>query len=56
VLRYASEGGALVVCGRGAVAPLIDAHCELELPKRPPLWYPYVFSDPAYAQRIGVRM
>jgi hypothetical protein len=54
-LRYASEGGALVVRSRGSLARLVDSLCGLNRQERPLLWYPYVFSDPDDAKWLGVR-
>jgi hypothetical protein len=50
-LRYASEGGALVHRGRGALSRL---HGPMRW-DRPDRWYPYVFSDPTDAKWLGVR-
>jgi hypothetical protein len=52
-LRYASEGGALVVCGRGAIARMTGAtfgrRCD-----RPEPWYPDVFTPREEAAQAGV--
>jgi hypothetical protein len=48
-LRYASEGGALVVRVRGALSRL-RGPTRWDRPER---WYPYVFSDPADAKWLG---
>lgn len=50
-LRYASEGGALVTRGRGFSAQFGPIHSD-----RPEVWHPYVFTNPADAQGLGVKM
>jgi hypothetical protein len=52
-LRYASEGGALVHRGRGAIAQLFEMYegpCRSDRPER---WYPHVFSSPEDAAAAG---
>jgi hypothetical protein len=52
-LRYASEGGALVHRGRGAIARLFELYAGPLRSDRPEPWYPYVFSSPADAAAAG---
>jgi hypothetical protein len=53
-LRYASEGGALVHRGRGALFRLLeDAYGPARSP-RPEPWYPDVFTSPEEAMEAGV--
>jgi len=48
-LRYASEGGALLIRCRGRLGRMFGAaHSD-----RPESWYPYVFSSPADAAPAG---
>jgi hypothetical protein len=49
-LRYASEGGALVIRSRCAMLRQLTALWPSE---RPDPWYPYVFSSPADAAAAG---
>jgi hypothetical protein len=53
-LRYASEGGALVHRGRGAIARLFEAYDGPLRSDRPEPWYPYVFTSPAEAAAAGL--
>jgi hypothetical protein len=48
-LRYASEGGALIIRTRGSFARFSD----LMSSPRPDMWYPFVFDSPADAVAIG---
>jgi hypothetical protein len=51
-LRYASEGGALVLRSRiPALREFLSKHMD-----RPAPWYPHLFSDPADAQCLGVQV
>jgi hypothetical protein len=54
MLRYASEGGALVHHERGAFASLIEALCGPIRSDRPEPWLPYVFTSPEEAAEAGV--
>ena len=49
-LRYASEGGALVVRGHGAIARMFGPSRS----DRPEPWYPDVFTSPEEAEQAGV--
>jgi hypothetical protein len=53
-LRYASEGGALLHRGRGAIARLFELMDGPLRSDRPDPWYPYVFSSPADAAAAGL--
>jgi hypothetical protein len=48
-LRYASEGGALVVRGRGVMMRIFGRSRS----DRPEPWYPYVFASPEEAAQAG---
>lgn len=50
-LRYASEGGALVLRSRGAFFRLIEMQFGQSRSPRPEPWYPYVFTNPQEATR-----
>jgi hypothetical protein len=52
-LRYASEGGALVLRSRGRWFRAIEMQYGLARSPRPESWYPYVFSSPADAAKVG---
>jgi hypothetical protein len=52
-LRYASEGGALVVRGCGAIASMVEASFGRSRSYRPESWYPYVFASPEEAAKAG---
>lgn len=54
-LRYASEGGALVHRGRGAIARLFEMYDGPLRSDRPVPWYPYVFTSPNDAAAAGFR-
>ena len=54
LLRYASEGGALVSHGRGAFASLIESICGPIRSDRPEPWLPYVFTSPEEAVEAGL--
>jgi len=51
-LRYASEGGALVVHPRTELGRLIEAVEGTSRSLRPDPWYPYVFANPKDAEAI----
>jgi hypothetical protein len=53
-LRYASEGGALVHRGRGAIARLFESFDGPLRSDRPEPWYPYVFTSPQEAAEANV--
>jgi hypothetical protein len=53
-LRYASEGGALVHRGRGALFRILDATYGTCRSERPDLWLPYVFTSPQEAAEAGL--
>jgi hypothetical protein len=53
-LRYASEGGALSIRGRGAFARMLTAAYGPGRSPRPEPWYPYVFKSPEEAAEAGV--
>lgn len=53
-LRYASEGGALVQRGRGAVARLMAMSGGFLRSDRPAPWYPHVSSSPYEAAKAGL--
>jgi hypothetical protein len=48
-LRYASEGGALLICDRGIIRRLFGVGRS----DRPQPWYPYVFTSPQEAAESG---
>jgi hypothetical protein len=52
-LRYSSEGGALVLRGRGSWFRRIEMEYGTTRSVRPEPWYPYVFSNPADASAAG---
>ena len=52
-LRYASEGGALLIRGRGALARILTAAFGPGHSPRPEPWYPYVFKSPQEAAEAG---
>jgi hypothetical protein len=54
LLRYASEGGALVHHDRGALASLFESFCGPICSDRPEPWLPYVFTSPEEAAEAGV--
>ena len=53
-LRYASEGGALVLRSRGSWFRRLEMEYGTTRSDRPEPWYPYVFSNPADASTAGV--
>lgn len=53
-LRYASEGGALVIRGRGAIALTVADTFASRRCHRPEPWYPYVFTSPEETSQWGV--
>ena len=53
-LRYASEGGALVVRGRGAIARMFEATFGRPRSDRPEPWFPLVFNSPEEAAAAGI--
>lgn len=53
-LRYASEGGALELRGRGAVARVVEGTFGRHRSDRPEPWYPDVFTTPEDAAQAGV--
>jgi hypothetical protein len=53
-LRYASEGGALVHWGRGAIARFFESSYGPLRSERPEPWYPYVFTSPQDAIAAGL--
>ncbi len=55
-LRFASEGGALWIRSRGFLGQLFRYEAGGERRERPGPWYPYVFTNPANAERLGVRI
>ena len=55
-LRYASEGGARVHRGRGALARLFELALGPCRSLRPEPWYPLVFASPAQAAAAGLCM
>jgi hypothetical protein len=52
-LRYTSEGGALVLRGRGRWFRALEMEYGTTRSERPEPWYPYVFSNPADASAAG---
>jgi hypothetical protein len=52
-LRYASEGGALVLRSRGSWFRRLEMEYGTTRSQRPEPWYPYVFSNPADASAAG---
>jgi hypothetical protein len=55
-LSYASEGGALVSRGRGAIARLFEQALGPVRSPRPEPWEPLVFASPAQAAAAGLCM
>jgi hypothetical protein len=53
-LRYASEGGALVHRGRGAILRMLGAASGPCRSERPEQWYPYVFTSLGKAAEAGI--
>jgi hypothetical protein len=53
-LRYASEGGALIHRGRGAIARLFELYDGPLRLERPDLWLPDVFTSPKEAANAGM--
>ncbi len=53
-LSYASEGGALVFRGRGAIARLFEQRFGPCRSPRPEPWEPYVFTSPQKAAQSGL--
>lgn len=53
-LRYASEGGALVIRGRSAISRMFEFTLGSCRPNRPKPWYPEVFASPEEAVKAGV--
>lgn len=53
-LRYASEGGALIHRGRGALARLLELYDGPLRSERPQPWFPYVFTTPQDAISAGL--
>jgi hypothetical protein len=53
-LRYASEGGALVHWGRGALARMFETFAGPLRSERPQPWHPYVFTSPQDAIAAGL--
>jgi hypothetical protein len=52
-LRYVSEGGALALRGRGAIAQMFEASFGRSRSNRPEPWYPDVFASPEEAAQAG---
>jgi hypothetical protein len=52
-LRYASEGGALLVRRRGTIGRMLEATLGRGRSDRPEPWYPYVFASPEEAAQAG---
>jgi hypothetical protein len=53
-LTYASEGGALVLRGRGRWFRALERQSGSTRSERPDPWHPYVFSSPADAVAAGL--
>jgi hypothetical protein len=53
-LRYASEGGALVLRSRWSFFRMIEQRYGGCRSPRPEQWYPYIFTSPEEAARAGV--
>ncbi len=53
MLRYESEGGALVHRGRGAIARLLELYDGALRSERTEPWLPYVFASPTDAVGAG---
>ena len=53
MLRYSSEGGALLCRGRGTLARMFEAAFGPCRSPRPDLWFPYVFTSPKQAVCLG---
>jgi hypothetical protein len=56
MLRYASEGRALVSRGRSVIARLFEQRFGLLHSRRPEPWLPYIFSSPKDAAAAGLCM
>jgi hypothetical protein len=50
----ASEGGALIIRSRGLLGQILEWEADGDRQENPGPWYPYVFSNPADAERLGV--
>lgn len=55
-LRYSSEGGALVFRSRCTLIRQWEQEFGVERSERPEVWTPYVFSNPADAEWMGVKL
>jgi hypothetical protein len=53
-LRYASEGGALVLRSRGSWFRALEMEYGTTRSDRPDPWYPYVFTSPQQASEAGL--
>jgi hypothetical protein len=53
-LRYASEGGALLIRGRGELARTLTVAYGPGRSPRPESWLPYVFTSPEQAAEAGL--
>ncbi|MGD0957202.1 MAG: hypothetical protein ABR953_10295 [Candidatus Acidiferrales bacterium] len=53
-LRYSSEGGALVLRGRGSWFRALEVEFGTTRSDRPESWYPYVFTSPHQAAAAGI--
>jgi hypothetical protein len=53
-LRFASEGGAVIHRGRGAIARWFEAALGPCRSNRPESWLPYVFTSTEEAAEAGV--
>jgi hypothetical protein len=53
-LRYSSEGGALVLRGRGRWFRALEMEYGTTRSDRPDPWYPYIFTSPADAMAAGL--
>jgi hypothetical protein len=55
-LRYSSEGGALLIRSRNHLLRVLALKYGRERCDRPEPWYPYVFTNPADAEALGVHV
>ena len=53
-LRYSSEGGALLIRGRGALWRLVEEEFGPQRSDRPEPWLPLVFTSPSHAVELGL--
>jgi hypothetical protein len=55
-LRYASEGGALIIRSRGLLGQVLKWEAGGNRRKRPGPWYPYYSSNPCDSRWLGIKL